>query len=379
MLGLSLSGLDVADDVDLQAGQLCGETRVLPLFSDGKGELALRHDGGRSLFLLFDLHLHHERRAERVLDEPRRVAAPLDHVDLLAVQFVHDVLNANPAQADARTDGVDTLLPGKDCHLAAGTGLAGDADDLDRPVVYLRHFHLEESPDERLVRPGHDDLRSPDRLVDGLEKDLIALSHAVSVVWRLFRHGKHGFRASQFDGNVSARLDALHRDGVHLADFVGVLLEDDVTLGFSKALNHHLLGSLGCDASRAVGQCPGRHVVAQVGDRADLLRVGQRYLGEGILHLLDDRLHDGDVHVPRVRVELDGDILSRRDAVPPVRRRERGFDGRKNDVLRKIPLGGKLRKGDDKVALHIYHPAHGILKSPTNKESGASPLSQPDG
>ena len=41
-----------------------GETRVLPLFSNGKGELALRHDGGRGLFLLFDLHLHHERRAE---------------------------------------------------------------------------------------------------------------------------------------------------------------------------------------------------------------------------------------------------------------------------------------------------------------------------
>ena len=156
---------------------------------------------------------------------------------------------------------------------------------------------------------------------------------------------------------MSAGLDALHRDGVDLADLVGVLLEDDIALGLAKALDDDLLGRLRRDASRAVGERPGRDVVSEIGDRADLLGVGQRHLGERVLHLLDDGLHNGDVHIAGVGVELDGDVLARRDAVAPVGRRQRGLDSRKNNILRQVTLGGKLSEGDNKVALHIYHLA----------------------
>ena len=156
---------------------------------------------------------------------------------------------------------------------------------------------------------------------------------------------------------MPAGLDALYRDRVDLADLVGVLLEDDVALRLPETLDDHLLGRLRRDASRAVGKCPGRDVVAKIGDGADLLGVGQSHFRQRVFNLLDDGLYYGDVHVAGVRVELHGYVLTRRDAVAPVGRRERGLDCRKDDVLRKITLGGKLREGDDKVALHIYHLA----------------------
>jgi hypothetical protein len=57
--------------------------------------------------------------AKRVPDELRRVRVPLNDVDALAVQLVHDVLDADSAQSDARTHRVDTFLLRRDCYLAA--------------------------------------------------------------------------------------------------------------------------------------------------------------------------------------------------------------------------------------------------------------------
>ena len=54
-----------------------------------------------------------------------------DDVDALAVQLVHDVLDADAAHADARADRVDALLPRVHRDLRAIAGLARDRLDLD--------------------------------------------------------------------------------------------------------------------------------------------------------------------------------------------------------------------------------------------------------
>src|SRR5688572_16951706 len=101
--GRLLGGRDrnIALDVDAPAGQLGGQTRVLALLADRQRQLALGHDDLGSASRFVDGDVADLGRAERVRHVLRRVLAPLDHVDLLAIELVDDVLDAHAAHAHA--------------------------------------------------------------------------------------------------------------------------------------------------------------------------------------------------------------------------------------------------------------------------------------
>ena len=111
-LGLDLLALlFLALDVDAPAHELGRQPHVLALLADGEAQLlVLDHHLHDPLLLVEDGDAAHLGRRERVLDEGRRVVAPLDDVDLLAAQLADDGLHARALHADAGADRVDVLL-----------------------------------------------------------------------------------------------------------------------------------------------------------------------------------------------------------------------------------------------------------------------------
>src|SRR5690606_37569260 len=125
-------------NVDAPARQLGGETGILPFAANCQRELVVGHDDSRRaacLRLVVEEHGAHTRRAQCLRDEVRLRSAPLDNVDLLAVELLDDALDANAAHANTRPDGVRAGLQRGDGDLRARAGFAGDALNLDRAVV----------------------------------------------------------------------------------------------------------------------------------------------------------------------------------------------------------------------------------------------------
>ena len=79
--------------------------------------------------------------------------------------------------ADAGADGINVLVVAPHRYLRAGTGLAGDGADLDRAVVDLGHFELEQALDKAGVRAGDDDLRAAGLAahIDKIDLDALTL------------------------------------------------------------------------------------------------------------------------------------------------------------------------------------------------------------
>src|SRR5439155_23547469 len=132
-LGLRLdlgTNLGLAPDVDPPACQLRGEAGVLALLADRERELPVRHDHVRRLFLRHDVDADDVGRFEGVRDVALGALRPLDDVDLLAAELVHDRLHAQSALPDAGASSIEARLPGADRDLRARTGLTCDTHDL---------------------------------------------------------------------------------------------------------------------------------------------------------------------------------------------------------------------------------------------------------
>ena len=69
-----------------------------------------RDDHHRLLGFFVEDHLARSRRAQRLGDELAHVVAPLDDVDLLALEFVDDLANTRPSCTHAGANGVDIRI-----------------------------------------------------------------------------------------------------------------------------------------------------------------------------------------------------------------------------------------------------------------------------
>ena len=74
---------------------------VLAAAADGERELVVRHHNLDARGILVEHHLHDLGGLQRIDDEGRGVGRPGDDVDLLALELVHDRLDARAAHADA--------------------------------------------------------------------------------------------------------------------------------------------------------------------------------------------------------------------------------------------------------------------------------------
>ena len=83
-------------------------------------------------------------RSESGADEHHRVIRPRDDVDLLALEFLDHVLNANPLHADASADRIHVTILRDDGDLGASARFAGAELDLDDLFADFRNFDFEQ-------------------------------------------------------------------------------------------------------------------------------------------------------------------------------------------------------------------------------------------
>ena len=122
--------------------------------------------------------IHHFRGGQGVTDVLRRVRIPIDDVDLLAAELLHDVGHARSSRPDARALGVDTLDGCTHRNLGAVACLARDADNLYRTVGYLRHLECEQASNQLGVRARQVDLHALVALVHTHHVSLDAIAVA---------------------------------------------------------------------------------------------------------------------------------------------------------------------------------------------------------
>ena len=101
---------DLADDVELPAGELRGEAHVLALAADGERQLLVGNDELHAPVGLVDDDLVHLGRLDGGDDVARRIAIERHDVDLLAAQLLHDGLHARALHADAGADRIDVRV-----------------------------------------------------------------------------------------------------------------------------------------------------------------------------------------------------------------------------------------------------------------------------
>src|SRR5947209_15961971 len=84
-------------DIDAPARELRCQPCVLPIFADSQRELPLEHCDDRRVVGLTQLYSQRLDRAERVCHEGCRIRTPLDDINLLVVEFMHDVIDTRAA------------------------------------------------------------------------------------------------------------------------------------------------------------------------------------------------------------------------------------------------------------------------------------------
>ena len=238
----------------------------------------------------------------------------LDDVDLLAAQLADDRLHAHALHADACADRIDILVARLHGDLGALAGLARDRAHVDRAVVDLRHFALEEVL-HQLRRGARDDhLRSLCGAVDAQQDDAHALAHAELLQPALLatRHARLGL--AQVEDHV-LQFEPLHRRGHHFARAVGVFIEDRVALGLAHLLEDHLLGHLRGDAAQHIGGLVVADLAAHFHIRRQLLCLFQRNLVQVVLDLVIGRrvtrLVDIGANLARLLVQLGTHVFLR--------------------------------------------------------------------
>ena len=100
------------------------------------------------------------RRTQRIFDENGRIVAPVDDVDLLAAQFVHDGVDSLSVHSDTCSYRIHIRIIGPYGNLCTGSCFSCNALDLNNTVFHLSHLGLKETFYKLRMGTGYEDLRS---------------------------------------------------------------------------------------------------------------------------------------------------------------------------------------------------------------------------
>ncbi len=305
-------GLALALDVNAPAGELGGEAGVLPLLADGEAQLLVGHDhhGGLDLALFVEQHAGDARRAQRIGDVLGELRVPFDDVDLLAGQFVDDVLNAQSALAHATAHGVHIGDGGDDGGLAACAGFAGNGLDLDHAVAHFRNLLLHEAAEEIAVCAAELDDRAACALVhvDDEDLEIVAAAQFFGADLILFHHEDFVLVVEEQGDGARGHIHAAHLRGEDFAHLVCEILVDCVALGLANALQDDLFGGLRGDAAEVVGLGVDLDDVAQFDAGDEHGGFFLRDFGARIFDVFHNFTFGEDAHFARLAVNRGGDV-----------------------------------------------------------------------
>src|SRR5579884_527127 len=247
-------------DIDAPAGQFGGQASVLSIFADGERKLPLRHRDERGVVGFAQFHLKWLHRAERVGDEGGRVWTPLDDIDFLVVEFAHDIVDARAAHSHAGANGIKPFLARDNRHFGATARLARDGLDLNRPLVDLRYFRLEEAAHEVAMGARDQDLQHASLYAAHvIDVDAQPLPWPVVFGWHFLGDRHDAFYLVnliqiKINGPAASGVFARERAKPNLTDPVLDLVVEMLVFRFTNALQNDLLGRLGRNFREDVGR-----------------------------------------------------------------------------------------------------------------------------
>ena len=130
-------------DIYSPTGQFRGEAGVLTFTPDREGQLVFRHENHCGLAIdgvVVEVDACDTGRAQCLGDEGDGIGVPFDDIDLLVMEFLDDVLDANAAHADAGADGVNAVLQRGDGDFRAVARFTSNVFDFHLAVIDLGHF-----------------------------------------------------------------------------------------------------------------------------------------------------------------------------------------------------------------------------------------------
>ena len=311
-------------DVQAPPGQTGGQAGVLPVASDGQGHLVFGDDHIGGSFGLVDFNGSDIGGAQGAGDEGGGIGIPLNDVDLFALEFVDDALDAVAAQPDAGAYGIHAILSGGHGDFAADAGVAGDGADFHGAVADFGYFRFYQAAQQVAVGAADDDFGAAGGLLDFHQEDFDVLPLAVAFPGNLVFVAHHAAGALVLglvgvEVNVNGAVVPFYAVHAAVDDFAlegGILLKDLFPLGFAQSLDQHLAGGLRRNAAGVVVD------FVAFGDLAAQFHVGRDLLGFGQDDLrlrVVDFVHDGaerkDADVAGVGVELDGQVAGAGHAV----------------------------------------------------------------
>ncbi len=245
---------------------------------------------------------------------------------------------------------IHILLVRDDRNLGARPGLPRLSLNLHHAVVHLRNLQLEQATDQPRMAARYQHPRGLRRTLDLQDIDLHTLPEPIGVQRALLRRRQHRLHLPQIHQHGAA-LTPLHHPRDNVPVPVAELLIDDVALGLSNPLRHHLLRGLRGDPPEILR----RHLDIQefplLHRRIEPPRLRQGHLQVRILHVLHHAL--AREHRRRAVVPVDVYVdLAGRPVVLLVGRHKRGFDDLAQSVERDILFPAYVAKRLYEIDLH---------------------------
>ena len=332
----------------------------MALLADGQRQLVIRHHHAAGLLALGHEHAQHVRGIQGVCHKLGGIGAPLDDVDLLALQLLHHAIHAAAALSNASAHGVDHHIGGMHGHLGAAARLTGNGLDGHDAAGDLGHLHLKQALDQIGMDAADAHLRAAGTHGGGA----LHLQHVHLDVVVVMQHlaGNHvallqnALGAAQIDVHALG-LHALHDSGEHFAFLFDVLIVDLAALRLADALHDDLLGGLRRHAQESVGGHVHLGNVAHLIVAAQLACVLQTDLAALLLHLGDDELagiHMGHARLPVHHHRQIGGSHLQLIQVLLISRLQRLLDGAEQQLLADVLFLCERLQGLDDRTLAVF-------------------------
>src|SRR5690606_18853297 len=292
--------------------------------------LVIRDDNFNTFGIFIENNLGNFSRLKRIDDEGSRIRRPRNDVDLLALQFADDGLNAGAAHADAGADRIDGSVTRDDRDLGAGTRIAGNRLDFDDAVVNFRHFHGEKLRHEGRMGTRQENLRTALFATHVVDIGANAIAVTESFTRDQFVTTHDGFATTQINDHIAV-FDALHSTVDDFADTVLVFVILAVTLGFAHFLHDDLLCRLRGDTAEIHRRKLVSDEIANLCVRVAITGGEERNLRRVILDVFNDFEQALQLDLTGLRIDVRANV-----AFLAVTRTRRLLDrighGRKNDL-----------------------------------------------
>ena len=301
------AGVGFGENVDGLAGQLTGEADVLATTTNGKRQLIIGHHDFDAVFLFVDHDAADVGGLQRIDDEGRGVFGPWNDVDLFALHFLNDGLNAAALHADAGTDGVDAAVAADHANLGAAAGIARSGHDRDDAVVNFGHFLRKQLFHEIRMRAGQENLRAPRFTNHFQDQRADTITDADHFARNLRIAADDAFGPAEINDHM-AELDALDDTGDDFAAAVLEFLILPLALGIADFLEDDLLRCLRLNAAELDRWQRIDDIIADLGPRLKLLCRRDVYLLVKIVDQLDDFDNAPQPRLARLRINLGANL-----------------------------------------------------------------------